>query len=49
MNNLKELYLDNWYFGFDSENLIYRDEGTDDNGDGDVDGDVDDDKRCYRN
>ena len=45
MNNLKELYLDNWYFGFDPENLIYREEGTDDNGDvdGDVDGDDDGD------
>ena len=39
MDNLKELYLDNWSFGFDHENLIYRDEDTDD--DGDVDGDDD--------
>ena len=39
MDNLKELYLDNWSFGFDHENLIYRDEDTDD--DGDADGDDD--------
>jgi len=34
MNNLKELYLDNWYFDFDYDDQIYRDEGNDDDDNG---------------